>query len=259
MSKSETKDDWVGGTVVKSDLISGEAEVVEVTVSQPVVNICDKPDFIEKVVNLLFQARLKGHKKIALKAAADALKVDPAEFDKWASTQKRLARISEPDIFYALAKIEECELDSKEFEQAMMMTLTEDDKRWKSLPYLAKRFKRTQAELESKLNKFNGLVRKVGEKEAIFYGLSARTVGAEPKHEVKEKRQPAGLMALLMLHPLCDGVLRVMNFYGNKLAMSHPDAYAHFAKAQKELSNGIALLMKELHVRDRQLPDIEEV
>lgn len=255
-------------------------EELQITINNDVsASKFDSPDFLKSVLSRLYCARVKSMKWLALSAIAKCMKVDAQEFDKWGQEQPRLERRigkgGDKIVYYGLSKLDSIKIGDERFTQALVMVLTEDKKNWKSLSYIANKLQVDEKELGDLLPKYSGLLRKVGDGGKVFYGMQDRVLASQTLEESKKGKSKGkakkgslhidngttieAIMALSMLHPTCDTLLRVMNFYGNRLAVRHSDAYAFLARAQKELSNGVAILMKDLEVKDRQMPDLERV
>lgn len=255
--------------------ISSPVETIEVVIDpSAAVPVFDKPEFLQQLVERLICARSAGQKMVAVDPLAKHLNVAPRDLDEWAKNQPRLARrVGKKNVvYYGLSRPAQVVLGDSEFDQLLLIVLTEDDKKWKSLSYLAKQLAQDEAALSGNLDKYSGLLRRVGKEQKVYYALASRfdekEKGQAPKNTcaAPSSKPKVGstltieeVLALGMIHPLSDGFLRTMNFYGNRLAVHHPTAYAHFATAQKELSSGLALLMSDLGIKDKQMPDIESV
>ena len=65
------------------------------------------------------------------------------------------------------------------------------------------------------------------------------------------------ILAFGMLHEINDSLIRVMNFYGNGLAVHHTEAFSQLSQAQKKLSDGVSLLKNGTKINDKLLPELE--
>jgi len=77
--------------------------------------------------------------------------------------------------------------------------------------------------------------------------------------ELKASAHLEEVLAFSMLHSQCDQFIRTMQHYANRLAVRHPDSFAYFTRAEKEMSSGVALLKKNLKIDDQRLPKLEEL
>lgn len=86
----------------------------------------------------------------------------------------------------------------------------------------------------------------------------------KPENQHKKSSLPSSItdeerFAFAQLHLLCGNLLSVMDFYGNRLAMRHDDAFGHLTRAQKELRAAVALLQAGIKVEDKRLPQIDQL
>lgn len=257
-------------------------EIILVNMEQQTMGNQLDVELLSKILDHLICARKKGMKLVSVKSMSQYFNIDLNELDKWLQIHSQVERkiTGKGIVCYGLSKIKEIDsLDSPEFTVIITMILSEDDKLWKSLGYISAKINTgnihfSENAVEERLAKCSGLLRKVGDKDVIYYGLIDRMShvmsNQQNKNKNKKKKstkikqqQPSYdrsiLMALSMLHPNCDTLLRVMNFYGNKIAVNHSEAYAFIAKAQKDLSRGVSLLMNDLKISDKQMPDLEKI
>lgn len=119
------------------------------------------------------------------------------------------------------------------------------------------------------------VMRRAGKEDGvIYYSLMSRwgeepedkkdKAGKKQQEQQKPVKEPLPytqkeLLALGMLHRICDDLVRTMNFYANGLATRHEEAFSHFTKAQKHLSSGVSLLQKGLKIKDNKLPELEGI
>lgn len=178
---------------------------------------------------------------------------------------------------------------STEFETLIAQFLASGNMIWRSTDSIAEATGYTVEELSNYLNNSQTIIRRPGQKANVVYyasfarvkegmkeppansnpaavGSAANDAKDEGKPEEKKKAKveksligPKELLAFAMLHTHSDGIIRIMNFYGNQIAVRHPEAFSHFTQAQKNLSAGVALLKDGVKVGDKLLPELEEL
>ena len=171
-------------------------------------------------------------------------------------------------------------IGSDKFDTLFTQFLSQE-KLWRSAEAAAKALHCDKAKLDEWALQNPAVARRVGKDKdkKVYYGLLARldekkpdvkpatatetnvTAAATNPQSKKSETTPSitiqEMAALSMLHAICDSLIRTMDFYANRLATRHEEAFSHLTKAQKSLSSGVALLQKGLKVGDEKLPKLE--
>lgn len=260
---------------VANDLLNENYETLDVTAIPIAIDSpIGTPVFEAKVIGILCEGLKHGYKYIASGWITKLLKIDKRDFEKWADSNPKLIRkdgVSPGVYYYTLAKTMTAHaIGTTEFDAQLTVILTEDDKPWKSTAYLAKALEVDETEFIAWADKSPALVRRFSPKKEgiIYYALSNRIVEKkeEKKSENTQKVLPLSssitveeFLSLGMLHEISANLIRVMEHYGNRLAVRHADAFAYLTRAEKELRNGIVLMRDGLKVKDKQLPSVDDL
>jgi len=172
--------------------------------------------------------------------------------------------------------------DDEKFEAAVVQILTSGSL-WRSSETISATGGWDKEKLEACLDKNVSFIKKPSKEVGkCYYALLTRLVektavttpetstivveAPEKKDEVVKDEKKAfssphtyEVMAFAMLRRIGDELVRVMNFYGNRIAIHHSEPFSHFTTAQKHLMSGITLLQKELKIKDGQLPKSEDI
>jgi hypothetical protein len=183
-------------------------------------------------------------------------------------------------------------IGTAEFDTLFTQFLTQG-KLWRTVGAIAQGLGADKDELEKWAMDNPAVMRRVGkpekgkEEKKVYYGLQSRMIEKEekkpdPKPETKTETAPIATVAgpgagtkkpsvdtpsitmqeafsFAMLHSTADQFIRTMDFYANRLATRHEEAFSYFTKAQKALSTGVALLQKELKITDDKLPNLDQL
>jgi len=179
-------------------------------------------------------------------------------------------------------------IGSDEFDTLMTQFLSKDkEKPWRSTEAMALATGQDKEPVQEWADGNPALVRRVSKQEEgkVFYALLSRfkekeeqpkekeegdkgkdDKGKKSPEEKKQEKTDAGssitmqeILAFARLHGLSDRFVRDMDFYANRLATRHEEAFAHLTKAQKHLCSAVALMQKTLKIKDKMLPSTEQL
>lgn len=260
-------------------------DILEVN-AEPVVipSIIGSPEFETRVLNVLAHCLAKGWKMVAAHTLAQHFKVDQRELEEYLDNNPKFEWQSGKSTgvyYYCMAKKEGTyPIDSDDFKQKLIQILREDAKPWKGVPYLAKSMQCKDEDFVKWADVSTLLIRKPSQKnkDQFLYALLDRVGGGaeppkeekkqeekKPKADKKQKNSPNSSItdeerfALAQLHLICSQMLNVMDFYANRLAIRHTEAFSHLTKAEKDLRAGVALLQADLKVEDKRLTPLDKV
>jgi hypothetical protein len=180
------------------------------------------------------------------------------------------------------------EIGSDEFDTLMTQFLTKDkEKPWRSAEAMALATGQNKEPIQEWADGNPALVRRVSKQDEgkVFYALLSRFIkekeepakaeedkskkkadksAGEDKKQTQQKKDAGSsttmqeILAFARLHGLCDTFVRDMDFYANRLATRHEEAFSHLTKAQKHLGSAVSLMQRDLKIKDRMLPTAEK-
>lgn len=167
-------------------------------------------------------------------------------------------------------------IGSNEFDAFVTQLLSaKDSPVWRTSDTIAQKTNLPKEDIEKWADCNPALSRRPGNNPAekkTYYALTARLAtnsASKKSEEGKTKKNNKTveapsvthqeLFAFAMLHGLCGQLINVMDFYANRLATRHNEAFSHLTKAQKGLSDAVVLLKKDLKIREERLPPLDNI
>jgi hypothetical protein len=162
--------------------------------------------------------------------------------------------------------IDKVEIGSEEFNTFVAQLLNSKKTPWRSIEAISTAVKKDVEEVRKWADNNVDLVRRPSkDKDKIYYCLASRfssVVNSDQKAKSSFKNHGVTLqeyLAFARLHEMAGSLVSNMDFYANRIATRHEEAFAHLTKAQKELCSAVSIMQKELKIRDTSLPSFDYI